>query len=237
MDEFARLELLIGKEKINQLHNATVLVIGLGGVGSYAVESLVRSGIGHLILIDYDVIDITNLNRQLMTNHDNIGKLKVDVWEERIHKINPNCIVTKVARKILPEDIDSLFTEYSFSYLIDACDTIGTKCALIKKSLETKTTIISSMGTGNKMDPTKLEIIDIRKTSYDPIAKILRKKLKEMHVNQKVMVVCSTEVPKKIEGNCVASNAFVPATAGLYCTNYIVKEIVGDKDEKTNGSH
>ena len=231
MEEWKRLELFVGEEGMERLKNASVLVLGLGGVGSYAVESLVRSGVGELILIDYDTIDRTNLNRQLMTTQENIGQSKVDVWVKRIHEINPNCHVIGINKKILKEDIKELFEQYQFHYVIDACDTVSTKWELIKSCIETKKIFISSMGTGNKMDPTKLEIIDIRKTSYDPIAKIIRKKVKELKTNAKVMVVSSTEIPKKSE-QVIASNAFVPATAGLFCTSYIVREIVGNRNEK-----
>lgn len=231
MDEFARFELLIGKEKMQKLKQSTVLILGLGGVGSYATESLVRSGIGHFILVDFDVIDITNLNRQLMATQENIGEYKVDVWEKRIRQINPLARITKIQQKLLPQDIEPLFQTYAFQYVIDACDTVSTKCALIKACLNHHTTIISSMGTGNKMDPTQLEIIDIRKTSYDPLARVIRKMIKDMKMNQKVMVVCSKERPQKRNDPIIASNAFVPATAGLFCASYIVDRIVGEKNE------
>lgn len=222
---FERLELLVGN-KINDIKNKTVLIIGLGGVGSYACESLIRSGIESLIIVDNDKIDITNLNRQLMTNLDNIGEYKTKVWVNRISKINPNCNVREITAFIDKDNIDSLF-QYDIDYVIDACDTIDTKVLLIKKCLDKNIKIISCMGTGNKMDPSRLKITDLSKTNYDKLARIMRKKLKEygiIHVN----VVCSDEVGyTKIE-KIIPSNSFVPATAGLLLTSFVINDIVGD---------
>lgn len=228
MVQLERFERLVGSN-IENIRNKTVLVLGLGGVGSYAVESLVRSGIGRLILVDYDTIDITNLNRQLMTNLNNVGMLKTEVWEERIKSISKECEVTIINEKITPENMSILF-QNNIDYLVDACDTIEIKKQIIIECIKRKIKLISSMGTGNKMDPQKLEIIDIRKTAYDPIAKILRKFVKDNKIKEKVMVVCSTEKPKKIS-KPIGSNAFVPAIAGLLCTSYIINDIVGDSND------
>lgn len=228
MSQLERFERLVGNN-IDKVTNTTVLVLGLGGVGSYAVESLVRSGIGKIILVDYDTIDITNLNRQLITNLNNIGMLKTEVWEERIKSISKECKVIVINEKITSQNIEILFGEH-IDYLVDACDTIETKKQIIIECIKRKIKLISSMGTGNKMNPQKLEVIDIRKTSYDPIAKLLRKFVKDNNIREKIMVVCSAEKPMKIS-KPIGSNAFVPATAGLLCTSYIINDIVGDLND------
>jgi len=224
---FNRLELLIG-DKINLIKNKTVLIIGLGGVGGYALESTIRSGIGKVIIADYDVIDETNLNRQILSLNNNIGLKKVDVAEKRIKEINENCIVIKIDEKILPINIDILFKD-KVDYVIDACDTVETKKEIIRECLKRKIKFISCMGTGNKFNPSKLEITDIRKTSYDPLAKIIRKMVKDERIKEKIMVVSSTEQPIKLNTKTIGSNSFVPATAGLLCASYVINDIVGEK--------
>ena len=222
---FERFELLIG-DKINNIKNKTVLILGLGGVGSYTCESLIRSGIENIIIVDNDKIDITNLNRQLMTNINNIGEYKVDVWYDRIQSINPHCNIIKIKEFIDKTNIDILFNK-NIDYVIDACDTINTKVLLIEKCIKNNIKIISCMGTGNKMNPSLLKITDISKTNYDKLAKIMRKKLKDLGINH-VMVVSSDEKPyTKIDKN-IPSNSFVPATAGLLLTSYIINDIVGE---------
>lgn len=226
MNQFERLELLI-HEKINDIYNKTVLVIGLGGVGSYTVEALVRSGISNLIIVDNDTISLTNLNRQLMAYHSNVGNFKTDEIEKRILNINPNAKVTKITEFIDLNNINNLFVNH-IDYVVDACDTMIVKMELIRICKRKNIKLISSMGTGNKMDPSKLKIMDIRKTSYDPIAKKIRKMIKDEKINGKVMVVCSDEEGySKIEKE-IPSNSFVPATAGLLCASYVINDIVGD---------
>lgn len=225
MDWLQRTELLVGKENLKTIQNKSILVIGIGGVGSYAIESLVRSGISKFIIVDNDIIDITNLNRQLMTDITNIEENKVDVIEKRIQLINPNCEVIKIKEFISKENIEILFKE-PIDYIVDACDTIETKKQLILECIKRKIKFISVMGTGNKLDPTMLEIIDIRKTSYDPIAKIIRKMIKEKNIKEKIIVVCSKEQPIKNSPNQIGSNSFVPATAGLLCTSFIINDIL-----------
>lgn len=223
-----RLELLIG-DKINDIKTKKVLIIGLGGVGSYAVEGLVRSGIENFIIVDYDKIDISNLNRQLMTNRSNIGEFKTDEIEKRILSINPNCNIVKVTKKIDMDNINELFNS-NIDYVIDACDTLSVKLELIRICKKKDIKLISSMGTGNKMDPSRLKITDIRKTSYDPLAKRIRKMVKDERIKGKVMVVSSDEVGyTKIE-KTIPSNSFVPATAGLLLASYIIRDIVGDNN-------
>lgn len=228
MEKFNRLKLQIKESNLLKLKNITVLIVGLGGVGSYALESLIRSGIEKVIIVDKDIIDITNINRQLMALQSNVGQSKVDVYEKRILDINPDCKIIKINEFINKENINILFN-YKIDYIIDACDTIETKKELIRKAIEKNIKIISSMGTGNKLDPTKLEIVDIRKTSYDPIAKILRKMVKDEKINKKIPVVCSNEVPIKVKSNIISSNSFVPSTAGLLITSYIVNDAIDKK--------
>lgn len=227
MKQLERLELLVGDTNIEKIKNTKVLVLGLGGVGSYAVEALVRSGIGSIVLVDYDPIDITNLNRQLMTYQNNVGNLKTKELADRIKTINPDCRVEIINEKITSESIYKLL-DMKPNYIVDACDTIEVKKKLILECKKNNVKLISSMGTGNKFDPSRLKIMDIRKTSYDPIAKILRKFVADNKINYKVMVVCSDEKPLKIS-NPIGSNAFVPATAGLLCASYIINDITGGK--------
>ncbi|MBE6147119.1 MAG: tRNA threonylcarbamoyladenosine dehydratase [Firmicutes bacterium] len=224
-----RLELLIGTENVEKLKNMTILVVGVGGVGGYAIEALARSGIGHLILVDYDKVDITNKNRQLIALDSTIGLKKIDVWEKRILDINKDCKVTKVDC-FLSEDNFHILDDFSIDYLIDACDTVKTKKLLIKKCLNEKIPFISSMGTGNKLDPSKLEIVDIRKTSYDPLAKIIRKFVKEERLNGKVMVLSSKEIPISTGSTTIASCSFVPSSAGLLIASYIIRQVISKKN-------
>jgi len=224
---FDRVIKLIGEENFLKIQNTTVLVVGLGGVGGYAVESLVRSGIGKIIIVDYDNIDISNLNRQIITDQSNIGALKIDAMEKRILDINPDCEVIKINQKLDQSSVLDLF-QYSFDYVIDACDTILVKKELIKLCVEKDIKIISSMGTGNKLNPTELEVTNIWKTSYDPIAKKIRKYLREQHIYDKIPVVCSKELNDKFEGS-IPSMIFVPAYSGLLCANYVINNIINCK--------
>lgn len=224
---FERTIKLIGTENFTKISNTTVAVVGIGGVGGYAVEALIRSGISSIIIVDYDTIEITNLNRQIISDQKHIGYFKVDEMERRILAINPTVKITKLYDKLSINNLDNLF-KYSFNYLIDACDTIPVKQELIKRCLNNNIKIISCMGTGNKLNPDLLEITDIRKTSYDPIAKKIRKYLKDNHINQKVPVVYSKELNPKFEGS-IPSMVFVPATAGLLCANYVIKDIISTK--------
>ncbi len=223
MKELTRLSYLL-QDGVDKLNHKTVLVLGLGGVGGYVVEALVRSGIGHIILVDYDQVDITNINRQLIATQNTIGLKKTDAWEERIHEIMPTCKVIKITDKITEENIDMLFTN-TVDFVIDACDTISVKCLLIKKCLEKHILFISSMGTANKLDPTKLEIIDIRKTSYDPIAKIIRNYVKRERLKGRVPVVCSKESPMKLDGK-LGTIVTVPAVCGFLLAHYTLKQLL-----------
>lgn len=226
MNTWDRLELLIGKDTLKKLNQKTVLIVGLGGVGGYAVETLVRSGIGTLVLVDYDTIEESNINRQLIALKSTIGKKKIVAWKERIKEINPNCQVIVKDIFLSKETMDQI-TE-KIDYIIDACDTISTKMELIRMSKEQHIPIITSMGMGNKQDPSKISIMELGKTSYDLIAKRLRKMVKEEKIGTKIMTVSSIEKPIDSLPK-VASNAFVPAVAGLLCASFVVQDIVGEK--------
>lgn len=224
---FDRLELIIGN-KINILKNKTIMVIGLGGVGGHAFESLIRSGIENIIVIDNDIIDITNLNRQILAYQSNIGKPKVEIAKQIAQNINPNCQITSVQKFLDENNIEDIFNQ-PLDFVIDAIDTIKSKKIIIKKCIEKNIPFISVMGTGNKMHPELLEITDIRKTEYDPIAKIIRKMVKEEKINKKVPVIFSKEKP--LIKDKIGSNAFVPATAGLLATSYVINTLLEDKHE------
>ena len=220
-----RLEQLIGSDKISKLSNSSVLVIGVGGVGGYAVEVLARSGVGHIIVADHDVVDITNINRQIIALNSTIGKYKVDLIKERINDINPDIKVT--AHKLFVDENNLSTVISNVDYVIDACDALPTKLALIKYCTSNDISFISSMGAGNKMDPTKFKIMDIRKTSYDPLAKKIRKYVVGEKIKGSVPVVCSTEEKYSENIKPIPSNAFVPATVGILCGSYLINKIIG----------
>lgn len=213
MQELSRLELLIGKNELNKLKEKCVLILGLGGVGGYAVEALARSGVGRLILVDYDIIDVTNLNRQIIARKSNIGKSKVEAWKERISEIS-NTKITIIEKKITDENIKTIFEE-QIDYAIDACDTVSVKFEFLKYCLQMKIPFVTCLGTGKRIDASKVEITDLMKTENDPIAKVLRKRVREENIHQKIPVIYSKEIPKKIEGNVIASSIFVPSSAGI----------------------
>lgn len=226
MDQFSRTEALIGKENQDRLKKSKVAVFGLGGVGGHTVEALARAGIGHLVLVDYDTYDITNINRQIGALHSTIGRYKVDVMKERLLDINPNAIV-EIYR---PEEIDgeeSSIIDSTFTYVIDAIDTIANKIALIEKCKNENIPIITMTGAGNKLDATKFEVTDIYKTSVCPVCKILRKELKNRGI-KKLKVVYSKESPIKpqTEERVLASISFVPSVAGLIGAGEVIKDII-----------
>jgi tRNA A37 threonylcarbamoyladenosine dehydratase len=223
MREFERLNLLLDTSKIEKLN---ILIVGLGGVGSYTVESLARCGVGNLTIVDFDTVDITNINRQIIALHSTLGKYKVDVFKERIKDINPKCKVEIVKEKITEENIEMLFSK-NYDYIVDACDDLKVKKLLLKLSKEKNRKLMMSMGTANKIDPTKLTITDLSKTNYDPIAKIIRKYVKDNHIKGKIPVVSSIEQPRKLNGK-LGSTSFVPSVAGLLITSYIINEVTHD---------
>lgn len=195
-DMFSRTELLIGKENIEKLQKSKVAVFGIGGVGSYVVEGLARAGIGNFILVDSDDVSISNLNRQIIATTKTIGKPKVEVAKDRILEINPNANVTTYKEFYMPDNRVPL--EDDISYIVDAIDTVTAKIDLIEEAEKLKIPIISSMGTGNKLDPTKFEVTDIYKTSVCPLAKVMRKELRDRGI-KKLKVVYSKEEPIKIK--------------------------------------
>lgn len=229
MEKYVRLEKVIGKDKVDDLGQKCVLVIGCGGVGGYVCEALARSNIGRLIIVDFDVVDVTNINRQIIALESNIGQKKVDVLEKRLKDINPNLDVVKIDSFIGVDNIEVLFKD-KLDYLVDACDSIKTKLALIDECLKSKIPFVSSMGTGNKLDPTKLDVVDIRKTVNDPLARIIRKYVKDKKIKDKVMVLSSTEVPVKTGERAPGSTAFVPGTAGLILASFVVRNLIKEKE-------
>lgn len=223
--KFSRFEKIIGKENLDLLQSKSVLILGVGGVGGYVAEALARSNIGTLILVDFDKVDETNINRQIIALKSTIGKKKVDVLEERIKDINENCNVIKIDKFIDTDNLLELF-DFDIDYFVDACDTVSTKKGVIINCLEKNIPFISSMGTGNKLDPSKLDIMDIRKTVNDPLARILRKFIKDEKINKKVMVLSSSELPIKTGDRTPGSSSFVPSSAGLLIASYIVRNFM-----------
>lgn len=227
-NRFDRLRKIIGNDSTDLLKKKSVLVLGVGGVGGYVVESLARSGIGGLIIVDFDTIDETNINRQIIALNSTIGMKKVDVLEKRIKDINPECEVIKIKEFIDNNNFLDLFN-YDIDFFVDACDTVSVKKLVISTCIERNIPFISSMGTGNKLDPSKLEIVDIRKTINDPLARILRKYVKDEHINKKVMVCTSKELPMKTGDRTPGSTAFVPSSAGLLISSYIIRNFIREK--------
>ncbi len=228
---YVRFQRLIGFDDFEKLQNAKVLVFGVGGVGGYVVESLARSGIGTIGIVDNDTVNLSNINRQIIATSISIDKLKTDVMEERIHSINPNCNVHKYSLFYLPETKDQIpLTDYD--YIVDAIDTVTAKLILIEEAIANNIPIISSMGTGNRLDPSKLICTDISKTSGDPLAKVMRRELRKRGIHH-LKVVTSIEKPVKPlsleEGDerTPASGPFVPPTAGLLIGSIVVKDILG----------
>lgn len=226
LHKFDRLSRVIGDDKVLQLTEKTVLVLGVGGVGGYVCEALARSGIGKLIIVDFDLVDETNINRQIIALDSTIGLKKVDVLENRIKDINSGCEVIKIDKFIDKDNLFELFN-YDIDYFVDACDTMTVKKMVITECIKRKIKFISSMGTGNKLDPSKLEIVDIRKTVNDPLAKVIRKFVKDEKINSKVMVLSSSELPIKTGERTPGSTAFVPASAGLLIASYVVRQFIG----------
>ena len=221
-NQFSRTELVIGKEKQEILKNSKVAVFGIGGVGSYVVEGLARVGIGKFILVDKDEVSISNINRQIIALHSTIGKSKVEVAKTRILEINPEAEVEIYQEFFMPETTGIL--DESIDYIIDAVDTVTAKIELIVRANKLNIPIISCMGTGNKLDPTRFEIADIYKTSVCPLAKVMRKELKLRGI-KKLKVLYSKEEAIKTEGT-IGSVSFVPSVAGLIIAGEVIKDII-----------
>jgi tRNA A37 threonylcarbamoyladenosine dehydratase len=244
LHQFSRNELAIGKEGLEKMKNSTVAVLGIGGVGSFAAEALARSGVGRLVLVDKDDVDITNVNRQVIALLSTVGKPKVDLMKERIKDINPDCKVIAL-KMFYTEETYEQFFDYGLDFVVDASDTISYKIHLMKECLNRGIPMISSMGAANKMDPTRFQIADIFKTHTDPIAKVIRTRLRKEGIRKGVPVVFSDESPiviredvRKTVGKDDAeirkakmppsSNAFVPSVAGLIMASYVTRELLSD---------
>ena len=234
-EQVSRTEVLIGEENLEKLKNSKVAIFGIGGVGSFVVEALTRAGIGNFILVDKDNVDLSNLNRQIIATRKTVGKPKVEVAKERILEINPNAEVEIYKEFFMPETEGIL--DSTISYVVDAIDTVTAKIELVKRAQELNIPIISSMGTGNKLDPTKFEVSDIYKTSVCPLAKVMRKELKARKI-KKLKVVYSKELPIKVAKNeevikqIPGSISFVPSVAGLIIAGEVIKDIINYKAEE-----
>lgn len=232
VNQFSRTELLIGKENMDRLKNARVAVFGIGGVGGHTVEALARSGVGTLDLVDNDTVALTNLNRQIIALHSTIGRDKVEVAKERVLDINPEAVVNIYKTFYLPETADQFdFTQYD--YVVDAIDTVTGKLQLVEEAKKAGVPIISSMGAGNKLDPTAFEVADISKTSVCPLAKVMRRELKKRGI-EKLKVVYSKEkaitpmgeLEEDVQKRQIpGSNAFVPSVVGLIIAGEVIKDL------------
>ncbi|MDF2567835.1 MAG: Dinucleotide-utilizing enzyme involved in molybdopterin and thiamine biosynthesis family 1 [Oscillospiraceae bacterium] len=252
LNQFSRTQLLLGKEAMTILEDATVAVFGIGGVGSYTVEALARSGIGHFVLFDDDKVCLTNINRQLIATRKTVGKHKVEVMKERILEINPDAKITAHQCFYTADNADEFdLTEYS--YIVDAIDTVSSKLALIERAKKLDVPIISCMGAGNKLDPTQFEVTDIYKTSVCPLARVMRNELKKRRI-KKLKVVYSKEISRKpiedddnsCKNHCICppgtqrkctvrrqvpgSIAFVPSVAGLILAGEVIKDLTGTNE-------
>ncbi len=235
---FDRQKLLIGEEKLQSLHQKTVAIFGLGGVGSYVAEGLARSGIGNFIIIDNDKIDVTNINRQIIATTKTIGRFKVDVAEERIKEINSSANVIKYAEFVGKENenIELFDSIKNVDYIVDAIDTVSSKLRIIEFAKANNIPVISALGTGNKLDPTKLKLADIYDTKICPLAKVMRKELKRrgitsldvVYSEEEPIKICNNEVEGSKENNAkkIGSIAYVPSVAGLFISYKVVSEFI-----------
>ncbi|MFC4306210.1 tRNA threonylcarbamoyladenosine dehydratase [Cohnella boryungensis] len=251
LHQFSRTELAIGPEGLAALKGSTVAVLGIGGVGGIAAEALARSGVGRIVLIDKDVVDITNINRQIHALTTTVGQPKAELMKERIKLINPDCDAVALRMFYTEETYEELF-KFPLDYVVDASDTIIYKVHLIKQCLERGIPVISSMGAANKMDPSRFQVADISKTTVDPIARVVRRKLRSEGIKRGVKVVFSTEEPIKPREDVTqrivpdtapeirkaqqppSSNAFVPPVAGLIMVSVVFRELL-EKAGITNG--
>ena len=233
MNRFERNAMLFSPEGVEKLKKKRVTVFGIGGVGGYVAEMLARSGVGTLTLVDHDTVDITNINRQIIALNSTIGRDKVDVMEERIHEINPDCTVIPVKKFILPENKGEIRLAGE-DFVVDAIDTVSGKLAIIEECTNKNVPVISSMGTGNKLHPELLKITDISKTNYCPLARVMRRELKNRGITH-LPVLYSEEQPTKpqfapkegVKGRTIpASSPFVPSAAGIFIASYVVRELL-----------
>ncbi|RKN83796.1 tRNA threonylcarbamoyladenosine dehydratase [Paenibacillus ginsengarvi] len=243
LHQFSRTELAIGPEGLDVMKRSTVAVLGIGGVGSIAAEALVRTGVGRVIMVDKDVVDVTNINRQIHALTTTVGQPKAELMRDRAKLINPDCDAIAL-RMFYTEETYEKFFDYPLDYVIDASDTVTYKIHLIKECLRRKIPIISSMGAANKMDPTQFRVADISQTSVDPLARVIRQKLRKDGIKKGVKVVFSTEEPIKPRDDVTqrivpenapdirkaqqppASNSFVPPVAGLMAVSVVVRDLL-----------
>ena len=223
-EQFSRTARVLGEDAIQTLSACHIAIFGLGGVGGYAAEALVRSGIGRFDLIDHDKVDITNLNRQIITTHKTVGRDKAEVMRERMLDINPDAEVAVHPCFFLPENADD-FDFAGYDYVIDAVDTVTAKIELVMRARAAGVPIISCMGTGNKLNPAMLEVADIYETSVCPLAKVMRHELRKRGV-EKLKVVYSKEEPVKTHDRIPGSTAFVPGAAGLLIASEVVRDLI-----------
>lgn len=224
-DQYSRTEMIIGTEAVEKLKKASVIVFGIGGVGSYVVEGLARAGVGKLTLVDNDTVDITNINRQLPALHSTVGKSKAEVMADRVKDINPDCDVKAIECFFMPDTAND-FDFRDYDYVVDAIDTVTGKLALIDKAYQENTSVISSMGTGNKLDPSQFKITAIEKTKVCPLAKVMRKELKNRGIKG-VKVLYSEEEPIRHEGGSTpGSISFVPSVAGLMIAGEVIRDLI-----------
>jgi len=226
-----RTGLIIGKDGLEKLKNSKVAVFGVGGVGSFAAEAIARAGVGSLTLIDFDTVDITNINRQIPALHSTIGKAKVDIMKDRILDINPDINIT-IYKELYNSDTSEMLLGGDYDYVIDAIDMVTSKIHLIETCIKKNIKIISSMGMGNKLDPTKIEVSDIHKTHTCPLAKVMRKELRDRKI-KKLKVVYSTEQPYELKEKITngkkvtpGSISFVPSVGGLTIASVVVRELI-----------
>ncbi len=239
-----RTELLLGEGKLNMLRNANVLVVGVGGVGAYAAEMIVRAGVGRMTIADADKVSESNINRQLVALHSTIGREKCDILAERLKDINPELQLTVVNRFIKDDETDALLDSDKFDYVVDAIDTLSPKLALIKGSLDRGIPLVSSMGAGAKTDPTLMEIKDIAKTHHCPLAHMLRKRLHKIGIKRGFWAVFSPEpvregamilCEEQNKKSNVGTISYIPALFGIGCASVVVRDLVGEfkREDKT----
>ncbi len=221
---FDRTKLLIGDSNLQKLQNSNILVVGVGGVGGYALEVLTRSGVGNFTIVDGDKVDITNINRQIIATHSTIGRAKVDVFKERMLDINPNINVRALNIRFNQDSVNMIFDRH-YDYVIDAIDSVKDKLLLIATAKDKNLNIISAMGAGNKIEMTDFEIVDIFKTQNDKLAKKMRKLLKDSGI-KKLDTVTNNAIPLQIEGNTIGSIAYMPPLAGIKLGGYVVQQLI-----------
>lgn len=240
-NRFKRLELLVGERKLKHLSGKHVAIFGVGGVGSFTAEALARSGVERLTIIDYDTVDITNINRQIHADDNSVGMIKVEAMKKRLASINPNMSICAENFMFTPQNADDFFEGRDFDYIVDAIDMVTSKIELVLQAEKRNIKIIASMGTGNKLDPSRLMVTDIYKTSVCPLCKVMRKELKVREVKS-LKVVFSDEEPIKPDYSDFEANSnfgrkfppgscsFVPSSAGLLLASYVIREFLSEID-------